>query len=400
MPDARGKVAACTKRRIDLEKAKKRKHPPAGAGAALAFLLAAVPGFLLAAAGDIYRNDFSTRTSVLPLPGDRWMSYTYDPNTLLYYNYGGAASSYSMWELNEQYQDAWGKAWMDDATMEKSPGFALATDPVHGSPGNYFALFRSSTSRSGCAIQPLHNEFTNGMLRLEVDIRRPAVWGSQAAETHAARVALIYRKRMADPLWWVGINSTDYPVMFGAHWEGGANNKNRLILHYRNGSGQQTSLEPGVSGDDYVCTENWYRWRVYVNLDEQRSNCYIWDAGPDQPDGRNTLADTTATRKVEATGYFFRNPMTDETAASPASPSTPTAVSRARATTLPSPTRRALTTSTSPGRRRARASTCRSTRTTSPRAATAGSSQRPRRRSTTPWARPFPRKTISLRTLS
>jgi hypothetical protein len=197
--------------------------------------------------------------------------------------------------------------------MKLSPGFALATDPVHGSPDNYFALFRSSTLRTGCAIQPLHNEFTNGMLRLEVDIRRPAVWGSQVVETHAARVALIYRKRMADPLWWAGINSTDYPVMFGAHWEGGSSNKNRLILHYRNGSGQQTSLEPGVSGDDYVCNENWYRWRVYVNLDEQRSNCYIWDAGPDQPDGRNTLADNTATRKVEATGYFFRNPMTAET---------------------------------------------------------------------------------------
>ena len=123
-----------------MDKAKKRKLPPAGAGFALALLLAALPGSLLAAVGDIYRNDFSTRTSALPLPGDRWMSYDYDPNTLLYYNYGGAASSYSMWELNEQYQDAWGKAWMDDATTQSSPGFALATDPVHGSSDNYFAL--------------------------------------------------------------------------------------------------------------------------------------------------------------------------------------------------------------------------------------------------------------------
>ena len=296
-----------------MNRTKERKLPLVGAGGALGCLLALAPALLLAAGGDIYRNDFSTRTSALPLPGDRWMSYDYDPGTTLYANYGGGASAYSMWESGDQYQDAWGKAWMDDTTMEKSPGFALATDPVHGSPGNYFALFRSSTSRSGCAIHPLHNEFTNGMLRLEVDIRRPAVWGSQTVETHAVRVALIYRKRMADPLWWVGINGTDYPVMFGAHWEGGSSNKNRLILHYRNGSGQQTSLEPGVSGDDYVCNENWYRWRVYVNLDEQRSNCYIWDAGPDQPDGRNTRADNTATRKVEATGYFFRNPMTAET---------------------------------------------------------------------------------------
>ena len=295
-----------------MDRTKERKTSPVGAGGALALFLAVLPGILLAASGDIYRNDFSTRTSALPLPGDRWMSYDYDPNITLYNNYTGGASTYNMWESNKTYQDAWGKAWMDDATMANSPGFALATDPVHGSPGNYFAYFRGSALRTGCAIQPLHNEFTNGMLRLEVDIRRPAVWGSQAVETHAARVALIYRKRMADPLWKLGINSTDYPVMFGAHWEGGSNT-NRLILHYRNGSGQQTNIEPGVYGDDYECTENWYRWRVYVNLDEQRSNCYIWDAGPDQPDGRNTLADNTATRKVEATGYFFRNPMTAET---------------------------------------------------------------------------------------
>ena len=165
-----------------MEKTEKRKLPPVGAGIALAFLLAALPGILLAAAGDIYRNDFSTRTSATALPGDRWMSYDYRPNTTLYNNYSGGASTSNMWEYSDQYQDAWGKAWMDNATMQQSPGFALATDPVHGSPGNYFALFRSSTSRSGCAIHPLHNEFTNGMLRLEVDIRRPAVWGSQIEE--------------------------------------------------------------------------------------------------------------------------------------------------------------------------------------------------------------------------
>ena len=293
-----------------MDRTKERKLSPARGGVALAFLLAAAPGILLAGGGDIYRNDFSSRTSALPLPGDRWMSYDYDPNTSLYINYSGA-STYNMWEKNKEYQDAWGKPWMDNATMQQTPGFVLATDPVHGSPDNYFAIFRSSSSRTGCAIQPLHNEFTNGMLRLEVDIRRPAVWGSQSKETHAVRVALVYRKRMADPLWWVGINSTDYPVMFGARWEGGSET-NRLILHYRDGSNKQGYLEPGAK-DNYVCTENWYRWRVYVNLDEQRSNCYIWDVGPDQPNGRNTRADSTATRKVEATTYFFRDPMTAET---------------------------------------------------------------------------------------
>ena len=288
------------------------KRAQIGGGRKLAVLLAVLPGILLAATGDIYRNDFSTRTSATALPGDRWMSYDYRPNTTLYNNYSGGASTSNMWEYSDQYQDAWGKAWMDNATMQQSPGFALATDPVHGSPGNYFALFRSSTSRSGCAIHPLHNEFTNGMLRLEVDIRRPAVWGSQIEETHAARVALIYRKRMANPLWWVGVNSTELPVNFGAI-RGGEDKPNRLVLYYSDSTGSQKNLELGNGDGGYVCNENWYRWRVYVNLDEQRVNCYVWDAGPDQPDGRNTQDDETATRKVKATGYFFHSRMTAET---------------------------------------------------------------------------------------
>ncbi len=131
-----------------MEKTKERKLPPAGAGGALALLLAVLPEILLAGAGDIYRNDFSTRTSALPLPGDRWMSYDYDPNTMLYNNYTGASVN-NLWENNKTYQDAWGKAWMDNATMQQTPGFALATDSVHGSPDNHFALFRSSSSRSG-----------------------------------------------------------------------------------------------------------------------------------------------------------------------------------------------------------------------------------------------------------
>ena len=72
-----------------MNRTKERKNFPVGAGTALVLLLALAPALLLAAGGDIYRNDFSTRTSALPLPGDRWMSYNYRPNTTLYYNYPG-----------------------------------------------------------------------------------------------------------------------------------------------------------------------------------------------------------------------------------------------------------------------------------------------------------------------
>ena len=169
----------------------------------IACLAAVAANTTLAAA--VYRNDFSTRTSVVAHPGDRWMSYTYDPARTLYRNYGGGEEvPKACWSVGGEYQDGWAKAYMDSSSMTYPPGFAVATDSDHGSPSNYFALFRSSSSRNGTAIQSLHNEFTNGMLRLEVDIRRPAVWGTVNSDAHAARVLLVYRKYM-DPDWHKGV---------------------------------------------------------------------------------------------------------------------------------------------------------------------------------------------------
>ena len=279
--------------------------------ACLACVVAAAGSTALAA--DLYRNDFSMRMSAVALPGDRWMSYTYDPGHTLYRNYAsGEVVPNACWSNNAEFQDGWAKAYMDSSSMANPPGFAVATDPDHGSSTNYFALFRSSSSRNGTAIQSLHNEFTNGMLRLEVDIRRPAVWGTTASEAHAARVLLLYRKYM-DPDWHKGVAQIDHPVMFGAQWDGG-DKLNRLKLFYAESyGGTEKNLEPGANGENYVCNENWYRWRVYVDLDRKNSKYYIWDVGPDQPDGPNTRADSTATRKVEKDTYFFRMPMTEET---------------------------------------------------------------------------------------
>ena len=276
---------------------------------AAAVALSAVLSF----ADDIYRNDFSTRTSATVLPGDRWMSYTYDPDHTLYRNYpSNEEVPNACWSKKDEFQDGWAKAYMDSNSMGSPPAFAVATDSDHGSPTNYFALFRSSTSRNGTAIQSFHNEFTNGTLRLEVDIRRPAVWGTINSEAHAARVLLVYRKYM-DPNWHTGVAKIEHPVMFGAQWDGG-DKLNRLKLFYAESyGGTEKNLEPGANGDNYVCNENWYRWRVYVDLDRKNSKYYIWDVGPDQPDGPNTRADSTATRKVEKDTYFFRMPMTEET---------------------------------------------------------------------------------------
>ena len=190
-------------------------------------------------AEDIYRNDFSARTSAATLPGDRWMSYDYDPERTLYRNYGnGNPLPLNFWNYPDQIQDGWMKAYMDSATMADPPGFAVATDPVHGSSGNYFALFRSSTARSGCAIHPFHNEFTNGTIRFEIDIRRPSVWGNTDEATHAVRALLVYRKYM-DPVWNTKLASTKFPCLFGAYWDG--KDKNRGMGKTRTGWSSNTT---------------------------------------------------------------------------------------------------------------------------------------------------------------
>ena len=93
---------------------------------AAAIALAAGASFAV----DVYRNDFSTRTSAGAIPGDRWFSYTYDPSVTLYHNYGGNAtpSSTLPWSDNAQTQDGWAKAYMDSGAMSSPPGFAVATD--------------------------------------------------------------------------------------------------------------------------------------------------------------------------------------------------------------------------------------------------------------------------------
>jgi hypothetical protein len=44
----------------------------------------ATPGFTT-----VYENDFSSRTSLAPVPASRWSTTTYTPDSYLYYNFTG-----------------------------------------------------------------------------------------------------------------------------------------------------------------------------------------------------------------------------------------------------------------------------------------------------------------------
>jgi len=285
--------------------------------------LAAVLGCAVADGEVVYRNDFTTRTSAGAVPDADWHELAYPAGTgkdlALYRNYTVddkfTFTAATPWERTGDYWDEWGKANMDKSTMTAgSPGLWAVSDPGSDAD-NPCAVFRSSTKRSGTAVAPLHNEFRTGILRIEADIRRPAVWGGTANETYCARVVPLYRKAL-DLNWGKGINAADlgaFPTMFGAAIDGNSDanpaGENRLIMYYAKQDGSRTSFCPGA-GNGYVCSTNWYRWRVYVDLDRGRSNAYIWDAGATQPSAWNEQADSTATRKVENATYFLSSPLT------------------------------------------------------------------------------------------
>lgn len=271
----------------------------------------------------VYRNDFSTRTSTGAVPDADWHELVYPAgkgkDLALYRNYSVddkfVFATATPWEKNDGYWDEWGKAYMDQTTMKAgAPGLWAVSDPA-SDVDNPCAVFRSSAKRSGTAVAPLHNEFTNGILCIEADIRRPAVWGGTAGETYCCRVVPLYRKAL-DLNWGKGINDASlgaFPVMFGAVIDGNGKDAaagvNRLIMYYAKEDGSRTSFCPG-GYENYVCSTNWYRWRVYMDLDRGRINAYIWDAGATQPSAWNEQADSTATRKVENATYFLSSPLT------------------------------------------------------------------------------------------
>ena len=273
----------------------------------------------MAASGEVvYRNDFTTRTSVGSIPDAEWHELAYHTGTL-YNNYkiSGTVFYNEDTVFNQTEQDGWAKANIDNNYMKAgAPDFLVLPD---GADNNPCAVFRSGAEQIGTAIHSLHNEFTNGILRIEADVRRPAVWGGSTS-TYTCRVAPIYKKYL-NPNWGVGINNNGtpiYPVMFGAVIDGNntdaAAGVNRPILYYRNDQDARASMCPGASVVNYVCTENWYRWRVYLDLDSGLIHAFLWDAGAGvHPDAWNERADDTATRTVVSDIYHITEPMSRDT---------------------------------------------------------------------------------------
>ena len=137
----------------------------------------ATPGFTT-----VYKNDFSARTSLTPVPASRWSTTTYTPDATLYYNFSGEAGNgagYRAVAANTAFaQDGWQKVYDQSRTNE-------ADCVVQSGGGNPYAAFINDGTLSDIntrhrthVIHPFFNIISNGVLRMSIDICAPRAYSS------------------------------------------------------------------------------------------------------------------------------------------------------------------------------------------------------------------------------
>ena len=164
-------------------------------------------------ADDLYLNDFATRTSKEPIPAiGVWQTAQPYPAQKAYLRYWvkGADAPYkagsplSAWYSDDAAEAGYGRPNVDGWYSPDIGEYTLApyywtafSNSLADNPVLSWA-YNSTTATGGQAIHPLHNEFTNGQLRLQVDLKAPVKW---YAKSSRFSVFPVYRKYMDIPAW-------------------------------------------------------------------------------------------------------------------------------------------------------------------------------------------------------
>ena len=250
----------------------------------LALVPLALAGAALAGGEVVYQNDFSTRTSSVGVPTPRWLSQAYMDGDLLK---GGENWNKTVGESS--YQDGWyvgrdgnlsGESWVICRP------FSNDNSPVTATTYNRCMIFISSNQTVNDPskdhrthiYQSFGNEFTNGVLRMQVDLH--------AAEYNSIKnnnffVGPLYRKYL-DPAW--GATLPKYAGFFGFNLEQGQN----VVKNYYyggNGTGGVAATPVYVGAyKSQVIIGNWYRFVVDFDLNANTFSGRVYVMGSEQPE--------------------------------------------------------------------------------------------------------------------
>ena len=235
-----------------------------------------------ASADDLYVNDFSTRTSQDPIPAiGVWQTAQPYPakSAFLCVRHSANAGTFDAASLASYFDDnaeggfgrpsvdGWFLPYFND-NYKLVPRYLVPgnSEGLADSPVLTFSYGVTTTARYGYAIHPIHNEFTNGQLRVQVDLKAPVRW---AAKSSWFKVFPVYRKYM-DVLAW-GNSQCDTlvsPGKFGFRATGGNAAADLLKTFPQYYDSRNSSSGTTQVGNNYSPSYTyWYRFVVTYDLD-------------------------------------------------------------------------------------------------------------------------------------
>ena len=314
-------------------------------GAHIAVPLASVLGIASSVAfanASLYVNDFETRTSAAPVPAlGVWQTAQPYPaqSAFLCCRPSNSKGSYAADSLATYFAqdtteanngrpsvDGWFTPYFND-NYKSVPRYykpfsgSLSENPV------FTWSYGSDNPQTGYVLQPIHNEFTNGLLRIQADMKAPVQWvRAKIAKNTVSTLKLfpVYRKYM-DVLAWNNdkCDTTASPGKFGFRSSGNVDNANclRTFPQYwdvRNDNGSTTQLGNNDSGSfsdngAFGKTNYWFRFIITYDLDNNTfsGETYRFSTGKGHPSFDTTPSDSSAYKTFS--NATVMTPLTAET---------------------------------------------------------------------------------------
>ena len=253
-----------------------------------------------------YRNDFTTRESVGAIPATNiWHEMSYPTLASASANYqlcfrpvpSNGYTTYDDYSVRTPYYhaniyngkpsiDGWfipffncsGHNWNYKLSASSSTGvgsdpYKLTAVMVAPQGNSCFAFYYgSSASRAGVVLQSLRNEFTNGQVRIQVDMRAPEYWDHGASYV---RVFPVYDRHMDILAWdgWFHVAEAS-PGKFGFRCTDGhpGVDRDKTYPQYWYGTGTTTNYygrcqTAQLGSNCYGKTNYWFRYVVTYDLD-------------------------------------------------------------------------------------------------------------------------------------
>ncbi len=233
---------------------------------------------VLAQTGVVYQDDFATRTSE-GVDGWHEKDYVYPANLCRRFNYSSSYTRATPYGDPSQIQDGWFKSFGTATSMGQNASQVmyaeiqtnkLAECRTENDATNPFLELYSyggySVTNEMMVVHPLGNAFTNGVLRISVDMHMPEVWHGQSLFA----VRPMFAKAMESD-----IPQPDlYPMEFGFY-----NFKGEGPNTYKQGNDLRPMVNGGKAGESVPtksrttlmtwapASNRWYRCVVLVNLD-------------------------------------------------------------------------------------------------------------------------------------